>query len=83
MEGEKLDIRETGILLAKISLVDNRSASPETIVVWQEILADVEMQDALTALMNHWRTSDQWVKPVHIIEGARLAKQERRKKVYD
>jgi hypothetical protein len=78
-----LDIRETGILLAKISLIDNRTASKETIIVWQEILDKVELQDALTALMNHWRTSDQWIKPIHIIEGSRLAKQERRKMIYE
>jgi hypothetical protein len=67
------------MLLARISLVDNRQASPETIRVWQEILSATEYEDAVEALLRHWRTSDQWVKPVHIVEGAKIVKTERRK----
>jgi hypothetical protein len=77
-----LDIRETGILLAKMSLIDNRQASVETIRVWQEILADTKLEDAMEALMRHWRTSDQYIRPVHIVEGARLVANERRKITY-
>lgn len=77
-----MDIKETGLLLAKMSLVDNRTCSQETILAWQEILQDTEYEDALTALLTHWRTSPDYIRPYHIVEGAKVAKAERRKQVY-
>lgn len=77
-----MDIKQTGLLLVKISLVDNRDASPQTILAWQEILFDTDFQDALQALLEHHRESTEWVKPAHIVQGAKKIKRERKKKVY-
>jgi hypothetical protein len=77
-----LDIKETGLLLAKISLIDNREASQQTILAWQEILADTDFQDALQALLQHHRESTEWIRPAHIVQGAKRMKQERKKRVF-
>lgn len=75
-----MDIKETGILLAKISLIDNREASAETILAWQEILRDTDFNDALTALLEHYQTSTESVKPAHIYLGAKRIKADRLKR---
>lgn len=75
-----MDIKETGILLAKISLVDNREASAETILAWQEILVNTDFEDALQALLEHHRESTEYVKPAHIVQGAKRIKIERKKR---
>jgi hypothetical protein len=76
-----MDISETGMLLAKIALIENREATNETIRAWHEILANIEFADALDALTNHYRNSTEPAKPAHIIRGAREIKEERKKRI--
>ena len=78
-----MNIQETGLLLGKIALVENREATNETIRAWQEILANVAFEDALEALTNHYRNSTEPVKPAHIIRGARDVKDERKKRNFN
>jgi len=78
-----MDIRETGLLLAKIALVDNRTATNETIMAWQEILAETAFEDAMLALLIHYRTSTEWVRPAHIVQGAAAVRKERKKKIIE
>jgi len=76
-----MDIKQTGILLAKIALIENREATNETILAWNEILADVNFDDAMEALLQHYRHSTESCKPAHIVRGARAIKEEKKKKV--
>ena len=76
-----MDIKQTGIILAKIALIENREATNETILAWQEILVDVNFDDALEALIQHYRHSTESCKPAHVVRGARAIKEEKKKRV--
>ena len=78
-----MEIRETGLLLAKIALIDNRTATNETIMAWHEILQDIAFEDAMLALLIHYRTSTDWVRPAHIVQGALAIRKERKKKIIE
>lgn len=75
-----MDLQQTGILLAKIALIENRTATNETIRAWQEILANTEFEDAMEALVQHYRNSTEACKPAHIYKGAKEIKEERKKR---
>ena len=76
-----MDISQTGIILAKIALIENREATNETIRAWHEIIQDLVFDDAMEALVRHYRHSTDSVKPAHIVRGAKDVKEERKKKV--
>jgi hypothetical protein len=76
-----LDISQTGIILAKIALIENREATNETIRAWHEIIQDLVFDDAMEALVRHYRHSTDSVKPAHIVRGAKDVKEERKKRV--
>lgn len=77
-----MDIKQTGMVLAFISLIDNRAVSEESILAWHELLRDVEFEHAKDAVTHHFRTSTDYIRPAHIIQGARLIKMERKKELY-
>jgi hypothetical protein len=66
--------RETAQLLARVSAVDNRIITPESLLAWYEILQPVEIQFAVEAVNEHFRISTDYLLPAHIISGARAAK---------
>ncbi len=76
-----MDISQTGIILAKIALIENREATNETIRAWHEIIQDLVFDDAMEALVRHYRHSTDSVKPAHIVRGAKDVKEERKKRV--
>jgi hypothetical protein len=75
-----MDIKQTGLILAKIALIENRAATNETIRAWHEILEDINFEDAMEALVRHYRNSSDACKPAHIVRGAREVKDERKKR---
>lgn len=77
-----MDIKQTGMILAFVSLIDNRQVSEEAILAWHELLRDVDFEHGKDAVTNHFRTSTEYIRPAHIIQGARLVKMERRKEIY-
>lgn len=77
-----MDIKQTGMLLAKIALVESREATNETILAWQEILCDVNFDDAMEALVQHYRHSTESCKPAHVVRGARAIKEEKKKREF-
>ena len=76
-----MDIKQAGLILAKIALIENREATNETIWAWHEILADVGFEDGMEALLRHYRNSTESCKPAHIVRGAREVKEERKKRI--
>jgi hypothetical protein len=76
-----LDISQTGIILAKIALIENREATNETIRAWHEIIQDLGFDDAMEALIRHYRNSTDSIKPAHIVRGSREVKEERKKRI--
>jgi hypothetical protein len=77
-----LDIRQVGMILAFVSLIDNRNVSDESILAWYELIKECDFDDAKGAVINHFRTSTEYIRPAHIISGARMLKMERRKELY-
>lgn len=78
-----MNISETGLLLAKIALLENRQATNETIIAWAEILERVELTHAMEALKKHYQQSTESVKPAHIIRLAREVKEEEKKRIFE
>lgn len=78
-----MNIQETGLLLAKIALIENRSATNEMILAWTELLHDVDYEDARDALIRHYRHSTDAVKPAHIIRGAKEIRAEKKKRIFE
>jgi len=70
------------MILAFISLIDNRAVSDEGILAWHELLKDVEFEHAKEAVTAHFRTSTEYIRPAHIIQGARIVKMDRKKEYY-
>lgn len=67
-----MNIIETGKLLAVIGVVDRRqSASEAEIMAWQDLLADINYDDAEAAVREHRRTSTDWIQPAHVIAGVK------------
>ncbi|GAB3042053.1 hypothetical protein [Sediminivirga luteola] len=62
---------ETGKLLAFIGELDGRRLTPETIIAWHQVLADIDVDDAFEAVKKHHRESTDWVKPGHVVYLAR------------
>lgn len=71
------------MILSFISLLDNRQVSDEAIMVWHELLKDIEFEDAKIAVTNHFKDSTDYIRPAHIIQGARIIRMERSKQVYE
>lgn len=77
-----MNVSETGLLLAKIALLENRQATNETIMAWAEILERVQLDHAMEALKRHYQQSTDAVKPAHIIRLVREIKNEEKKIIY-
>lgn len=66
---------EVAKLLTLVSTFDSRTVGIDTVEAWHTILADVDLQDAVTAVRNHFATSTDYMMPAHIVTASRrLAK---------
>ena len=68
---------ELAQLLTIASAIDNRTVSPETVEVWHPIVAHIEFDIAVEAVQLHFKESDKYLLPAHVVAGARRV-QERR-----
>ena len=62
-----VDFRETKLLLAEASAVDNRVVSDIAVAAWCDILCDIRFEAARVALREHRRTSTEYLQPAHIL----------------
>lgn len=63
---------DTAAILAKISAYDRRTVGEADIEAWTEALdGQITVQDALTAIRDHFRVSSDWLMPNVVIERAR------------
>lgn len=72
-----MDIEETRKLLALASARDGREPSRGAILAWHEDLQDLDFDLAREALGRHFRTSTDYLMPVHVIRNAREIRDER------
>lgn len=69
---------EVGQLLTAIATTDNRTIGMLDIDTWNAILpADMPLDAALAAVVNHRRTSTEWLMPKHIIDAVAAVRRER------
>jgi len=66
-----MNLEETGDLLLLAKVFDNRKFDDFTVLAWQSVLHDVEAGDAMEAARLHYATSEDYLMPVHIRDGAR------------
>jgi hypothetical protein len=60
---------DVAAILAKISAYDRRTVGEADIEAWAEALTGrVTVQDALTAVRDHFRESKEWLMPVDVIK---------------
>jgi hypothetical protein len=68
---------ETAALLTLMAAYDRRTLGPEDVLAWQSVLADVSFNDAKDAVVEHYRTSTQWLAPAEVISGIRKIRAQR------
>lgn len=66
-----MNLVDTSKLLAVIATVDRRTVGETDIVAWHDLLEDVTLDDALTAVREHRRESAEWIQPAHIVARVR------------
>ena len=64
-------------LLTLASARDGRTVTQAVARVWADDLAHIDVFDAVDAARMHYRESDQWLMPAHIIKNVRRVKDER------
>lgn len=70
-------------LLGACARVDGRNLDAETFEMWHRLLADIPYEDIDDAIAVHYRTSEKWIMPAHIVahheklEAARQMEQRR------
>lgn len=70
------DARE---LLARVAVLDNRTVDATTIQLWQEVLSDVTLPEAMFALREWARDeTDDYLRPAHLIAIIRQKREEYR-----
>lgn len=69
-----MNTQEVTVLLARIQVLDNRQVDELTIQAWEPLVEDIEYVDAVQAVNEHYRGSDRYLMPKHIVEAAHRAK---------
>lgn len=62
---------EASVLLTMCCARDHRKPDRFTTAAWAEDLADIDFQDAQTAILAHYRQSKEWLMPADIIREVR------------
>lgn len=71
---------ETHDLLTFIAIYDNRRTDDAVVLAWHAIISDLSPEDCRAAVMNHFATSDAYLKPVHVRQGVVAIRNERAEK---
>lgn len=66
-----MNFEETSMVLATVQVFDNRKVEEKHIIAWQEVLEPHALADCLIAVRDHYRLTDKWIMPSHIIERVR------------
>jgi hypothetical protein len=72
-----MDKIEVAKLLTRASAVDNRILSEATVEAWHELLWSVDYELAVLAVNEHFKTSTDYLLPVHIVQGVKVQRDRR------
>ena len=62
-----MNLSETTLVLAKAQAYDNRTVGAANVAAWQEVLADIGLDEALAAVTDHFKNSTDYLQAAHII----------------
>jgi hypothetical protein len=62
---------ETAKLLAIIQQLDNRELDKGRVAAWIPLMADVDFDEAQHAVIDHFRSSTDYLTPAHVVAGAK------------
>lgn len=68
---------EVGKILTYVSAVDNRKLTKEAVLAWHQIIGDFVFEDAMEAVVRHFKESSGWLMPVHVVDGVKRIHYER------
>jgi hypothetical protein len=71
-----VNLEQTHGLLTLIAAFDNRRFDDVTVIAWQQVLAAEDPAHCRTAVIEHFRTSTDYLMPAHVVEGAERARRE-------
>jgi hypothetical protein len=74
-----VNLAETAVLLAKAAAVDQRTVGEADVRAWQEILAHVDLPDALAAVTRHYAETADRLMPAHVIRHAKAIRADRKR----
>lgn len=72
-----MNTEEVTMLLTRIQVLDNRQVDQLTIEAWEPLMDGVDYEDAVSAVNTHFRTSEKYLLPAHVVDGAKEAKRRR------
>jgi hypothetical protein len=61
-----VNLAEVNRLLAYVSAVDGRRVDDTTVIAWQSILGELELDDCLEAVRGHFARSTDWLMPANV-----------------
>jgi hypothetical protein len=65
-------------ILAAVAAIDRRTVGESDVIVWHAIIGDLNKQDAMTAVLSHFRECPGiWLEPGHIVAGVRAIRHDR------
>lgn len=62
---------EVAELLGRIAAYDRRTLGEADVLAWHEVLRDIAYDDALAAVVEHFKISREWLMPVDVRMGAK------------
>lgn len=76
-----MNLAETNDLLTFVAVYDNRRFDDATVMAWYPIFKDLPLNDCQAAVIKHFGTSDAYLMPFHIRQGATEIDRERRRQI--
>jgi len=68
---------DIGRVLAKAAAFDRRTVGEGDILAWFDAIGDVDPEDALEAVTAHYRQTDAWLMPAHVLRHVEQTRRER------
>lgn len=64
-------------VLKYIAAADKRTFGKADLAVWGDVIGDLRFDDVMAAVRQHYRDSTDWLKPAHVRQAVRKARQDR------
>lgn len=72
-----MNASEAAALLAMMAAYDRRTIGESDALAWSQALHDINFADAQFVVNEHYRTSSDWLMPVHVVSAVRRLRRDR------